>query len=143
MSDERIFVLPGGNRKNDFQPTINYKGDLPSQLRSQERAASQPGPSTPVQHQSPAPSQPAYASNPATPPPIQDQRFEDEYESSDDDLPMMHDSTSEEEIENDHEVDFEEHHGGSQYDQSSQPLFGPGSHASEQPTRKSSRLYFE
>ena len=150
MSDQRLFVELGGNRMHNFQPTMNNKTDLPSQLRSEQIKS--PENSQPIQNRDPVPSNissqpqsplqsPGY-SNPATPPVLPDHIYdsEDESESSDNDLPMMPDSTSEEEIENDHEVDFDEHNDNIQNDLSSQPLFRPGSHASEHPTRKSSRF---
>ena len=139
LSDQRIFIQPGGDRYNNFQPTMNYKRDLPFELQS---SSSRPAP----QPASPLSSQPApqAASQPVSQPSPSLLRndIEIETESSDDDLPRMPDTTSEEEIDNPEEVDFEVHQEDDESVRHSQPLFQSSAPSNASSNRRSLR-YFE
>ena len=65
-----------------------------------------------------------------------------ETESSEDDLPRMPDTTSEEEIDNPEEVDFEVHPEDGESLPPSQPLFQSSAPSNTPPNRRSLR-YFE
>ena len=134
--------MPGGNRSHDFQPTMNYKSDLPHELQS--AATSQSAPSSQAAHFSPpAAGSLPNQSVPSPPPSLPRNDIESETESSDDDLPRMPDTSSEEEIENHEQRDNDPNQEDVESLPHSQPLFNSSAQANIEPNRRSLRYFFK